>query len=103
MSHDEGRTCPCVAEHRPSPLELHRHHVLPVYLGGSDTEGNVVYICPTTHTNTHELFRILMRDGSLTWAAALAMYDVPVSRHAFALAHEGYARWRESQQTLEAP
>ena len=97
MSHDEGRVCLCVAEHRPAPLEFNRHHILPLYLGGPNTEDNTAWLCPTAHTNVHELLRLLMRDGSLTWGQALALYDVPVSRYAFALAHEGYRRWKAAQ------
>lgn len=96
MSHDTGRVCLCVAEHRPAPLELHLHHIWPLGLGGPDTPENVVALCPTTHANTHELFRLLARDGSLTWARALELYDVPVSRYAFAVAHEGYRRWQDN-------
>lgn len=92
MSHDEGQTCLCRATHSPYPLELERHHVWPLGMGGPDTTENVVFVCPTTHTNTHELLRLFMRDGSLTWGEIGAIYDVPVSRYAFDLAHEGYRR-----------
>jgi hypothetical protein len=96
MSHDAYRICPCVAEHRPAPLELERHHILPLAMGGPDVAANVAWVCPTTHTNVHEVLReIFRRDGVLTWADALADWPMPVSRYAFALAHEGYRRFRE--------
>lgn len=92
MSHDHGRACLCRATHAPHPLELERHHVWPLGMGGPDTADNVVWTCPTTHTNTHELLRLLMRVGPLTWGEVGAMYDVPVSRYAYDLAVEGYRR-----------
>lgn len=57
MGHDQGQTCVCVADHRPSPQELHRHHVWPLAEGGPDTEDNLVWLCPTSHVNVHELLR----------------------------------------------
>ncbi len=93
MSHDLGQTCLCQADHRPTPLELEAHHIWPKGMGGPDMESNRVWVCPTTHTNTHEILRHFMRAGPLTWGEVLAMYDVPVSRYAYALAAEGYRRW----------
>lgn len=92
MSHDAGQVCPCRTTHSPHPLELERHHVWPLGMGGPDTADNVVFVCPTTHTNTHELLRLLMRDGPLTWGEIGDLYETPVSRYAFDLAHEGYRR-----------
>lgn len=95
MGHDYGRTCQCMAEHRPAPLELNAHHIWPLGMGGPDVDSNVAWLCPTAHANVHELLRLLMRDGSLTWRQALDLYPVPVSRYAFDLAHEGFRRWKE--------
>jgi len=89
MSHDTGQTCVCAADHRPAPLELHAHHVFPVYLGGAEN-GELVWLCPTAHVNCHELLRLMLRDGGLTWTAATVLYDQPVSRHAYALAARAY-------------
>ena len=61
MSHDHGRTCLCVKTHRPKVVELDRHHVIPIYLGGLDTESNVVWICAQTHRATHELLRLYLK------------------------------------------
>ena len=85
--------CLCVAEHRPAPLEYEHHHILPAEHGGPTTPANLVWICPTTHTNTHEILRELIhRGGHLTWTEALDLWDVPLSRYAYALAQEGYRR-----------
>ena len=63
MTHDADKVCPCVAEHVPKAVELHRHHLLPSYLGGGDTDDNLVWICPNTHAATHELLRLYLRAG----------------------------------------
>lgn len=69
MGHDHGRTCVCVADHRPRPAELNRHHIVPLYAGGPDVETNIAWVCPTTHVSTHELLREWERhDGEPPWA-----------------------------------
>ncbi len=100
MSHDDGQTCRCQAEHRPAPLELERHHIWPLGMGGPEDASNIVWVCPTTHTNTHEILRHLMRVGPLTWGEVLAMYDVPVSRYAYQLAVDGYRRWSAGSMVM---
>ena len=92
MSHDAGRHCDCQAEHRPAPLDLERHHVWPLAMGGPDTAANIEWLCPTAHTNVHEILRTFMAQGHLTWGQVGALYDVPVSRHAYAIATLGYRR-----------
>lgn len=67
-AHDFGRECQCVTEHRPQPIELHRHHIVPLYAGGPDVESNTVWICPTAHVSTHELLRAWERyEGEPPW------------------------------------
>ncbi len=83
----------CVAEHRPEPLEPHRHHILPKSDGGPDTEDNLVTLCPTTHANAHDLLRLIRkRRGALTYRQAQQLYTEPVSRYAFAIARLGWLR-----------
>lgn len=97
MAHDAGAVCLCVAEHRPPVLEYERHHVTPLYLGGL-TDGEVVWLCPTTHANCHELLRLMLRLGrALTHYELQAIEDRPVSRYAAALAREGFRRWQATQ------
>lgn len=97
MSHDDGRVCACRVTHAPHPLELERHHVYPLGMGGDDSESNVVWVCPTTHTNTHELLRLMVRAlRVLSWGELLDAYDVPVSRYAYELAVDGFNRWQVS-------
>jgi len=96
MSHDHGLVCRCMADHRPHPLELNLHHVWPLGMGGPDTPDNLVPLCPTTHTNVHELLRHLMRYGPLTSGEVGELYDVPVNRYAYVLAMRGYLEWRVS-------
>lgn len=91
MSHDAGAVCVCVSDHRPPVLEFERHHIRPISLGGLDEPGNVVMICPTTHTNTHELMRLMFREGRpLTHYELTLLEDRPVNRYAAHLAREGY-------------
>jgi hypothetical protein len=47
--------CICVSDHRPPPLVLHSHHVVPLSWDGPDVPANRVTICPTCHTSTHML------------------------------------------------
>jgi hypothetical protein len=51
--------CLCVVWHRPTPTEPHRHHVLPLAKpwNGPDATSNLVWLCPTSHSNCHELLR----------------------------------------------
>lgn len=51
--------CECVKVHRPTPTELHAHHVWPKGEGGPDVRANLVYICPTTHSSIHKLWRLM--------------------------------------------
>lgn len=93
MAHDDGRRCLCVSEHRPAPLELDRHHVWPLALGGPDTDENILWCCPNCHRNTHEVLRLLIRGGRLTYSQVAAVQPQPVSRYAYALAVRGYDLW----------
>lgn len=96
MAHDEDRACYCVAEHRPPYLELQAHHVLPLYLGGSE-DGETVWLCPTTHTSVHELLRLMLRAGrALSYHECQVIQSRPVARYAWELAARGYALWRAS-------
>ena len=96
MSHDAGQRCACVSEHRPAPLELDRHHVWPLYLGGPDTPEAIVWCCPNCHRNTHEIFRLLITGGRRTYTQINAMYEQPVSRYAYELALRGFDLWKAS-------
>lgn len=72
MTHDAQQRCRCVARHRPEPLELHRHHVHPLGMGGRDEPGNVVWLCPTAHTSVHEVLATMLRAAQpYSWGMAL--------------------------------
>lgn len=97
-SHDEHATCVCVSEHRPPALELNAHHILPLYLGGPDVPDNLVWLCPTTHANVHEVMRLLLRDHVLySYRQVQALSTRPVARYSYDLAAEGYRRWLATQ------
>ena len=93
MSHDDHAHCHCVAEHRPPYLELERHHLWPLYLGGPDIPENMVWICATTHGSVHELIRLMGKAGRvLTYAEVDEREDRTVSRYAYQLAVAGFSR-----------
>lgn len=95
MSHDRDETCRCVPVHRPPVLELHRHHILPTYLGGPDTEANIVFVCPSSHSNIHELLRMMLQaNRALTETELEDMQDRPVSRYAGVLARRGFLEFK---------
>lgn len=80
--------------HRPHPLELHAHHVHPIYLGGPDVKANLRWLCPTAHSSVHELLRHMVRaDRPLTDHELRVMYDVPVSEYAAQLARAGFTAY----------
>lgn len=43
--------------HSPIPKDIERHHIVPLSWGGPDIQENIVIVCPTGHTNIHELLR----------------------------------------------
>jgi hypothetical protein len=52
-----------VATHSPHAYVPARHHILPQAWGGKSTEGNLVTLCPTTHTAVHRLLDEYVRNG----------------------------------------
>lgn len=97
MTHDAQAVCVCVADHRPPVLEYERHHILPLAMGGSDDLGNVVWLCPSAHTNVHELLRAMVTVGrELPEGELESMHERRVSRYAGAVARDGFRRWREA-------
>jgi hypothetical protein len=99
MSHDEGQHCQCVMDHNPEPLELEHHHILPLAMGGETTPENMAWICPTAHTNVHEILRLMLKSPEeMTYTKAKAIWDRPVNRYCFNLALEGYRKFKEAQQ-----
>lgn len=53
--------CLCVAEHNPTVVTFHQHHIWPLAMGGPDTWANIVTLCPTSHANVHHLLREWVR------------------------------------------
>lgn len=65
------RVCRCVTRHVPQvdPHELERHHVWPLGQGGPNLDVNLLWLCPSTHTQVHRLWRFFQRYDGLppTW------------------------------------
>lgn len=55
------RRCVCVTQHRPKPVILHSHHVWPLGEGGPDIQANLLWLCPTSHSAVHELWRLTVK------------------------------------------
>ena len=83
----------CVAHtiHVPEPAELHKHHVIPLWMQKEfntlveDDSGNLVLLCPTGHSNVHWVLSRLIRG------------ETPLGRRGKVgqLARVAYRFWRE--------
>lgn len=62
MSHTR-EICKVHRSHRPWVSDPEIHHIEPLGMGGEDVRTNVVTVCPTGHTNLHNLLRIALRHG----------------------------------------
>ncbi len=57
------RRCECVSTHNPTQLddEAEGHHVWPLGEDGPDVAANMRWLCPTTHTKVHNLWRAYVK------------------------------------------
>lgn len=55
--------CACTSTHAPNVEEFEHHHIIPKAEGGSSTPENLVWLCPTAHSNTHKRLRALLVKG----------------------------------------
>jgi hypothetical protein len=55
--------CQVHRAHLPRSHVNHRHHVWPLGHGGPDVPANIVVVCPSGHSNIHELLGLLLKDG----------------------------------------
>ena len=96
---DPTITCPCVAEHSPKLIEVHEHHIVPLYAGGPDTPSNIIRVCPNTHYATHALLRQYERhQGTPPWSIRRQF-----PRYAQELAQMGWERRTPAQQQKMDP
>jgi hypothetical protein len=84
------RKCLCVVWHRPSPVELHRHHVLPTGAPwhGPDVAEALVWLCPNSHADTHRLLRLYLANNGKPSAEKVA----PFGRYVRKLAARAWAQ-----------
>lgn len=73
-----ARQCVCVKNHTPEPRELHRHHVWPTGEGGPDIAVNMRWLCPTSHSNAHKLWREYNAHNGRPPGQVLRMYSAYV-------------------------
>lgn len=78
--------CLCVATHRPKPNILHSHHVWPLGEGGPNVRDNLLWLCPTTHMNVHELWRLMDKHAGAVPSELLQ----PFSRYVRAVVRRGW-------------
>lgn len=90
------RLCPCVDRHSPVPRELHRHHVWPLGEGGPDVAENLRWLCPSTHSNVHRLWREYAKLRTTPPWAVLRQYNA-YTRQLVA------AGWAQAHPTGVAP
>lgn len=61
-------TCQASVYHRPRPVQIDVHHILPKEFGGKTVPGNTVPICGACHEAVHALLREYERlNGLPTW------------------------------------
>jgi hypothetical protein len=68
------RKCRCVKGHRPEPVILHSHHVWPLGENGPDVTTNLLWLCPTTHSAVHELWRLMVKHKGVVPALELRRF-----------------------------
>ena len=78
--------CLCVKTHSPRPSILHSHHVWPLGEGGPNVKENLLWLCPTTHMNVHELWRVMDKLKGDVSPAQLPGY----SRYVWAVVRRGW-------------
>lgn len=58
--------CRCVKQHAPTPAYSQRHHIVPLGVGGPDTDDNTVPLCGSAHDWVHAKLREFARNGGPT-------------------------------------
>lgn len=65
---DPNQTCSCVQTHSPVAYEPNHHHILPQSWGGLTVPENLIWLCPNSHTSTHQLLNLYVHaHGEPPW------------------------------------
>lgn len=59
------KQCALHAYHWPPVLDGDIHHIIPLSMGGPDTNDNIMHVCPTGHRNVHEVITALVKKQPL--------------------------------------
>ncbi len=80
--------CEIHREHTPASHINHRHHIWPLGLGGPDIEDNIVVVCPTGHSNIHDLLKYFQMHRGVVPYRIMRRYSMGERK----LAELGYER-----------
>jgi hypothetical protein len=81
--------CELHRTHRPEPLVIVKHHIVPLGMDGPDAAGNWLWCCDTGHRNIHTLMGPMCQRSKPTWGV-LGDGGSRTERH---YAREGFERW----------
>lgn len=73
-----AKRCECVSYHAPAAYVPNHHHVLPQSWGGLSTPDNLVWLCPNSHTATHDLLNQYVHSGGTPASTVLIHYNAHV-------------------------
>jgi hypothetical protein len=82
--------CELHGTHRPEPLVIVRHHIVPLGMDGPDEPENWLWTCDTGHRNVHTLLGPMCQKDKPTWGV-LPPHVGSKSEQRYA--REGYERW----------
>lgn len=70
-----AKKCTCVGYHSPASYVPNEHHILPQSWGGQTVPENLIFICPNTHTATHDLLNQYIHNQGRPSAEVLQHYN----------------------------
>jgi hypothetical protein len=86
----ELHPCQLHGTHRPEPLVIVKHHIVPLGMAGPDEPGNWLWTCDTGHRNIHTLLGPMCQRSKPTWGV---LPPHTGSRSEQRYAREGFERW----------
>jgi hypothetical protein len=84
--------CDVHGTHRPEPLVIIRHHIVPLGMAGPDVPENWLNVCDTGHRNIHTLLGPMCQKDKPTYGILPAVHAARLEKH---FAREGFERWEK--------